>query len=424
MSDDRVFAKCAWRLIPLIAVLYLANYVDRVNAGFAALTMNKDLGFTPTVFGFGAGILFLSYALFQVPANVTLARFGARRFVFCIMVLWSIFSAATAFVRTSSEFYILRFLLGAAESGFFPGMIFYLSLWFPAAYRGRFAAGFMLAIPASLLLGGPLSVALLDLEGLANLHGWQWLFLIEGAPVLLLAVVVLFLLPDGPSGAEFLSADEKALIAVRLASEESTKPAELTAGLRDPRVFLLGLVLFSVLGVGYGVTLWLPQIVQSLEFSNRATGFIVALPAVLAAPLMVLWGRSSDRSGERAWHLVIAMLFTATGFAVASVAQSGLVGLIAISAAWIGQLSCLPIVHNLPGSFLRGPAAAAGLGVFNMVGQLGGFAGPYIIGAAKEYTGTYASAMMFFSLSLVLCALIVLAVGRSIVVPVQASRAA
>jgi ACS family tartrate transporter-like MFS transporter len=261
-EEDRVFAKCAWRLIPLIAVILFANFLDRVNAGFAALTMNKDLGFTPAVFGFGAGIVFLSYSLFQVPANIVLARVGAKRFVFSIMVLWAVFSASTAFVREPTEFYILRFLLGAAESGFFPGMMYYLSLWFPASYRARFAAMLMVGTPAAFIFGGPVSTLLLDMDGIAGLYGWQWMFLMEGVPVLLLAVAVLKLLPDAPNHAPFLTADEKDLIAARLAVEDGSKPAKTGAAFRDTRIFSLALVLFVILGAIYGLLLWLPLIVR------------------------------------------------------------------------------------------------------------------------------------------------------------------
>jgi ACS family tartrate transporter-like MFS transporter len=316
MADDRVFAECAWRLIPVIGVILFANLLDRVNAGFAALTMNRDLGFTPAVFGFGAGLLFLSYTLFQLPANILLARVGAKRFVFSIMALWAVFSASAAFIRGPSEFYILRFLLGAAESGFFPGMMYYLSLWFPADYRARFAATLMVGTPAAFVFGGPVSTLLLDMDGIAGFHGWQWLFVIEGAPVLLLAAAVLKLLPDGPDHAPFLTSHEKDFIAARLALEDGSKPTQTGAAFRDPRIFALALVLFVILGVVYGLLLWLPQIVQAMGFANRAVGFIVALPAGTAAAAMVWWGRSSDVSGERVWHLAFAMLFSAAGFAM------------------------------------------------------------------------------------------------------------
>jgi MFS transporter, ACS family, tartrate transporter len=229
------------------------------------------------------------------------------------MVLWAVFSASTAFVRGPTDFYILRFLLGAAESGFFPGMMYYLSLWFPAAYRARLAAIIIVGNPVAFIFGGPMSTLLLDMDGIAGFHGWRWLFRIEGAPVLLLAVAVLKLLPDGPKLAPFLTSTEKDFIAARLAEEDGSKPAQTGAAFRDARIFALALVLFAILGVGYGLLLWLPQIVQAMGFLNREVGFITALPAGAAAAAMVWWGRSSDVSGERVWHLTLAMLFGAGG---------------------------------------------------------------------------------------------------------------
>jgi MFS transporter, ACS family, tartrate transporter len=417
MADERVFAKCAWRLIPFITLIFFTNFLDRVNAGFAALTMNKDLGFTPVVFGFGAGVLFVSYSLCQVPANIVLARVGATRFVFSIMVLWAVFSASTAFVRGPTDFYILRFLLGAAESGFFPGMMYYLSLWFPATYRARLAAVIIVGNPVAFIFGGPMSTLLLDMDGIAGFHGWQWLFLIEGAPVLLLAVAVLKLLPDGPKIAPFLTSTEKDFIVARLAREDGSKPAQTGAAFRDARIFALALVLFAILGAGYGLLLWLPQIVQAMGFSNRQVGFITALPAGAAAAAMVWWGRSSDVSGERVWHLTFAMLFGAAGFAVTAVSHSNLTQLFALSAAFVGVFCTLPIVHNLPGTFLRGNAVAAGLGIFNTIGQFGGFVAPYIIGITKEQSGGYAAGMMISAAGLGIGALIVLAHSRALVSP-------
>jgi MFS transporter, ACS family, tartrate transporter len=288
MADDPIFAKCAWRLIPFITVIFFTNFLDRVNTGFAALTMNKDLGFTPAVFGFGAGVLFLSYALFQVPANIVLARVGAKRFVFSIMVLWAVFSASTAFIRGPTEFYILRFLLGAAESGFFPGMMYYLSLWFPAAYRARLAATIIIGVPAAFVFGGPVSTLLLDMDGIAGLHGWQWMFVIEGAPVLLLAVAVLKLLPDGPKHAPFLTSDEKDFIAARLALEDGSKPARTGAAFRDARIYALALVLFAILsycGCPRSCRRW-----------DSRTARSVSSWRCLPGPLQLRWCGGDDRA--------------------------------------------------------------------------------------------------------------------------------
>ena len=257
MSEDRVFAKCAWRLIPFIALLLIVNYIDRLNVGFAALTMNKDLGFSPTVFGFGAGIFFVSYAMLQVPANLILQRACAKRWVFCIMAAWGLISASNALVQSPSGFYAVRVLLGVAEAGFYPGMLLYLTFWFPRVYLARFTAYFMVAISLSAVIGGPLASFILRMDGVAGLHGWQWLFLIEGVPAFLLAFAVLKLLPDGPEDAPWLSIDEKKTIATRLSAEEPQGPRELWPALRDPRLLALGVANFTFQASVYGVGLWL-----------------------------------------------------------------------------------------------------------------------------------------------------------------------
>jgi MFS transporter, ACS family, tartrate transporter len=276
MTDDRIFSKCARRLIPFMSLLYLVSFIDRTNAGFAALTMNKDLGFSPTVFGLGAGIFFVGYALCQVPANLILERIGARRWVFCILALWGLLSASNALVRSPTEFYVVRFFLGVAEAGFYPGMLLYLTYWFPRAYLARFGANFMIAVPPSAVIGGPLASLVLQMNGVAGLPGWQWLFLMEGLPAFLLSFAVLKLLPDRPSRAPWLSDEEKKTVAVRLAAEDSPGRHDLRAGLRDPRVLALGLASFCYQASGYGLLLWFPQIVQTMGFSNFANGFIVA----------------------------------------------------------------------------------------------------------------------------------------------------
>ncbi|HWU54100.1 MAG TPA: MFS transporter, partial [Rhizomicrobium sp.] len=295
MSDDRVFATCAWRLIPFMMLLYIVNYLDRVNVGFAALTMNKDLGFSPSVFGFGAGIFFFSYALCQIPSSVMLQRIGAKRAVSCIMAAWGLLSASTALVQGPASFYAVRFLLGVAEAGFFPGMVFYLTLWFPRSYRARFTAMFVAGIPLASIIGGPLSGLILGMDGLGGLHGWQWLFLMEGIPAGLLAFAVLKLLPDGPGSAPWLSIDQKQAIAGQMASDSAQGHRDLWPALRDPRVLALGLVGFGNGAALYGIQLWLPQMIKTMGFSNLGTGLVIALPYAAGMAAMILWGRSSDR---------------------------------------------------------------------------------------------------------------------------------
>lgn len=414
MTDDRVFNKCAWRLIPFLALLFVVNYVDRTNVGFAALTMNRDLGFSPTVYGFGAGVFFLSYVLFQVPANLILQRIGARRWVFCIMAVWGLISASNALVQGPVSFYVLRFLLGVAEAGFFPGMLLYLTYWFPQAYLARYIAGFNSAMALSFVVGGPLASLILEMDGIAGLHGWQWLFLGEGVPAFLLAFAVLKFLPNKPQDAPWLSREEKQTVAAHLAAEDSAGQRTFWQALRDPRVFAFGLALCGILIGYYGVGLWLPQIVQGMGFSNRATGFVVAFPYVISAGTMILWARSSDRKGERIWHIALAILLAAVGFAGASLAQSNLLVLVALAFTTAGVLSALSPINCLLKSFLKGPAAASGLALYNSVGNLGGFLGPYIIGGLKETTGGYSIGMAAIAIVLALAALIVIAVGRAL----------
>ncbi len=412
ISDRQLLARCAWRLIPFMGLLYFVNYVDRVNAGFAALTMNKDLGFSPSVFGLGAGIFFAGYLLFQIPSNVILERIGARVSVCCIMAIWGAISAATAFVHTPRDFYVLRFLLGVAEAGFFPGMIFYLTLWFPRADRARFTAAFTCAIPLSGIVGGPVSTFILQMSGVLGLHGWQWLFLIEGAPACLLAFAVLRFLPDTPAQADWLSAAEKKAIAANLSGEGTAEDGALWEALRDPRVLAIALAGLGRGAALYGATLWLPQIVQAMGFSNLLVGFIVTIPYLASVIAIVLWGYSSDRSGDRIWHVALPTLLAAAGFAGASLLQNDMLVLGCLTFAMVGLLAAASPHFVLASSFLRGTAAAGSIALLNSGTSLGGFVGPYLIGVLKEQTGTYAVAMAVLALGLLLAALIVLAVGR------------
>ena len=415
MREQQVFAKCAWRLIPLMALLFLLNFIDRTNVGFAALTMNRDLGFSPEVFGFGAGILFLGYGLFQVPANVMLDHMGARRWIFLITALWGLISASNALVNDPVTFYLLRFALGVVEAGLFPGMVFYLTLWFPQAYRGRFTAMFATAVPLSGIVGGPLSGFILEMDGLAGLYGWQWLFLIEGLPVVLIAFVVLNVLPDSPKTASWLSPAEKNVIASHLATEGTAAKSDLWGALLDPRVYVLGIISFLGLACGlYGTTLWLPQIVQAMGFANLTTSFIVVVPYFAGMLAMIFWGHSSDIRGERVWHVALAMLLAAAGLGLASVAPNYLLVLLAITVAMMGLLAVYGPFYSLISSFLGGSAAAGGIALVNTIASLGGFLGPYILGALREATGDYAAGMITIALGLVLAALMVLALARTI----------
>jgi MFS transporter, ACS family, tartrate transporter len=424
-GEEHVFAKCARRLIPFIFVLYLVNFIDRVNVGFAALTMNKDLGFTPAIYGFGAGIFFLGYSLFQVPANLILERLGARRWIFCILLVWGAISAGNAFVRTPEHFYAMRILLGIAEAGFFPGMVLYLTYWFPKSYRARFVAFFMVAIPFSNIVGAPLSSFILGLDGTNGLHGWQWMFLIEGLPACALAFVVLGFLPSSPVEASWLTEDEKRLIVARLNADDTAQHQKFLPALLDIRLYGLGIVYLGYATAYYGVQLWLPQIVQAMGFSNLATGFMVALPFVAAMVTMILWGQSSDRTGERIWHVAIPLLASMAGLLIASATPSNLVVFLSLTVVLMGVMSFQGPFWTLPPAFLGGSAAAGGIAFINTIGTGGGgFLGPYVTGIFREATGDYSAGMLALAVAPAIGAAIVLALKRSVVATAVVARAA
>jgi len=414
-EDNQVFSKCAWRLIPFMGLLYLVSFIDRTNAGLAAHTMNRDLGFSPAVYGFGAGIFFIGYAAFQVPSNVILERVGARRWIFCIMSAWGVLAAANALVRDPVSFYVVRFLLGVAEAGFFPGMLLYLNYWFPRGYLARCIAYFMVALPVSFIVGGPLSSFILGMDGMAGLHGWQWLFLLEGLPAVVLAFVALGFLPDGPARASWLTDKEKSAIAVRLSAEEPLGRPDLWSALRDPRLLALAVASVFLYAGAFGIYLWLPQIVQAMGFSGFATGFVVALCYVASIPAMILVGHSSSRRGERIWHLALPCLFSASSLVLASLAPSNAIVLVALALALIGNFAGVGPNYSLPSSFLRGTAAAGGIGLVGTFANVGAFLGPTFTGMLLQGSGNYRSGFVVDAVYYALTALIVIAVGRALV---------
>jgi ACS family tartrate transporter-like MFS transporter len=411
---EPVFVKCAWRLIPFMTLLYIVGFIDRSNVGFAALTMNRDLGFSAPAFGLGAGMFFLGYLTFQIPTALLLARLGARRVIFCVMLAWGLVSASNAFMRDAHGFYGLRFLLGVAEGGFTPSMIYYLTLWFPLSYRGRFTAIFCTAIPIAGIISGPLSGLLLGMDAIAGLHGWQWLFLVQGLPAVLLAFVVLAFLPDGPAQARWLNDAERGIIAAGL--EAGTPPPErgLWRALSDPRLLLLALSTLGSACALYGINLWLPQIIHAMGYSTRATGFIAALPYVVSIVAMVAWAKRSDARDERIWHTALTMFLAAAALAVAALATNHIVVLFALSLAMAGGLSGIGPFQSLLTSFSRAAGTAGGLALVNTIGTLGGFIGPVIVGLLKGWTGGYGGAMAALGIGQALSALIVLAAGQMI----------
>lgn len=419
MDEDRLYRKVSRRIIPLMMILYLFAFLDRVNIGFAALTMNKDLGFTPYIYGWGAGIFFLGYILFEVPSNVVLAKVGARLWICRIMITWGLVSSAMAFVGGETSFYVLRFLLGVAEAGFLPGMIFYLTNWFPTARRAKFVALFMAAVPLASAIGAPVSGYVLGVDGLLGLKGWQWLFILEGVPSCLLGILVLFLLPDGPAKAAWLSDAEKKKIADVLARDRARNPhrvhESLWPALRDIRVILLGFVYFGIVVGLYGIGLWLPQIIKAMGgFTNQEVGLIVAVPYFLSAGAMMLWGRHSDRAGERVWHVALPALVSAAGFVASIYLSSTTLQLCALGVACIGIYSALGPFWTLPSIILGSMGAAAGIALINSIGNAGGFLGPYLVGWIKEATGSFQLGMAALAVGLIAAALLVLTLGRAL----------
>lgn len=410
-DQDQVFSKCAWRLIPFMGLLFMVSFIDRTNAGFAALTMNKDLGFSPTEFGFGAGIFFIGYSLFQVPANLILDRIGARSWFFCIMAVWGSLSASNALIQTPFSFYVVRFLLGVAEAGFIPGMFLYLTFWFPRGHLARLTAYFMIAVPLSFVIGGPVASLILGMDGLAGLRGWQWLFLMEGLPALLLAFVVLKYLPDGPARALWLTNAEKQTIVARLVAEEPAGRPDLWPVLRDLRVVALGIAFLAANVAAYGILLWLPQIVKAMGFSNTVTGFVVALCFVAAIPAMILGGRSSSRRGERIWHVALPWLLTASCLAVASLTHSNAIVLAALIIGLAANSATYGAFHSLPSSFLRGTAVAGGIGLMGTFGNIGAILGPALTGVLVQGSGNYRTGFAADGIGFALAAVIVIAVG-------------
>lgn len=411
MESRRLFTRIAWRLIPFMGLLYVVNFLDRVNIGFAALTMNQTLGLGAEAFGIGAGIFFFGYVIFEVPSNVLMEKFGARLWIFRIMLTWGLVSMGMAYATDIWTFYALRFLLGVAEAGFFPGMMLYLTYWFPQSERGKFNGLFFCALPLASVIGGPLSGWLLGFDGIWGLHGWQWLFLLEGLPAILLAFTVLWLLPDNPQRAKFLTPTEKNHIAQILAKEAA--PAHgLRIALRDKRVWILALSDIGIVIAIYGISFFMPQIIKEMGFTNQETGFVVAIPYLATAIGMFLWARSSDR-GSRTNHIAAACLFGAAGFAGAALLGSNLWAVLALTCASIGIYSALVTFWTIPPSFLGGTAAAGGIALINSIGNVGGFIGPTMMGWLRETTGLYSSGLWMLALFLLVPATVALALGRS-----------
>jgi ACS family tartrate transporter-like MFS transporter len=415
--EKQTIRSVSWRIIPFIMLLYFIAYLDRVNIGFAALTMNKELGFTASVMGFGAGIFFWGYFLFEVPSNLILHKVGARIWIARVMVTWGIISAAMAFVDNEMAFYVLRFLLGASEAGFFPGIILYLSYWFPARHRASVTAFFMAAAPISTALGSPISAAILQINGVADLAGWQWLFILESIPAVVLGVVVFFYMTDRPEQAKWLKDEQRVWLVHEMNAEAQHKSNaqdhSFIQGLADPRVLALALIYFGTSAGLYTLGIWAPQIIKQLGVSSMTVGLLNAIPPTVTVIAMVLWSRHSDRTGERTWHVIIACLVAAVGLVIAGNSE-GMVALIAaLTLVNIGISCAKPPLWTMPTAFLSGTAAASGIAAINSIGNLGGFAGPAMIGWLKDTTGSYAAGLYFVAGLLLISAVLTWRLSRS-----------
>lgn len=417
--EKRTIRKLGWRIVPFVMLLYFVAYLDRVNIGFAAMSMNSDLGLSSAAFGFGAGIFFVGYFLFEVPSNLILHKVGARRWIARIMLTWGLVSMGMAFVQGATSFYALRLLLGVAEAGFFPGIILYISYWFPSRHRARITALFMAAVPMSIAFGSPLSGALLELDGLAGLHGWQWMFLVEGLPAVVLAWFVLRYLTDRPAQADWLEDDEREWLLAEMAAEaRKTKPAhgwrEGLQALRNPRVLALALIYFGTSAGLYTLGIWSPQMIAQFGSTPFVTGLFNAIPPIFAVVAMVLWSINSDRTGERNWHVVIACAVAAFGLMLAAYADSLVSVLVALVIVNVGVSSAKPPLWAMPTMFLGGAAAAAGIATINSIGNLGGFFGPYVIGWILERTGSYQGGLFAVAALLAVSSVSVLVLARSV----------
>lgn len=397
VDDDAVYRRIAWRLLPLLMCAWLFAYIDRVNIGFAKLQMASDLGFSDAVYGFGAGIFFLGYVAFEVPSNLILHRVGARLWIGRIMVTWAIIAGLTAFVRTPWEFYGMRLLLGLAEAGFIPGAVYYLSQWFPSSRRGRIFGIFYLSLAGSGLVGGPLSGAVLAaMSGWLGLAGWKWLLLVEALPSLLIGVLVILLLPERPQGAPWLTEAEQRHVSDTLARDQAGQDGMPAAALwRSPVIWLLVVVYLLLNYAAYGLSFWLPTLVQGFGVEGALQiGLLSALPSLCSMVCMVLFGISADRHGERRWHLTAMFLIGASGFVI-SVLSGGtlVVGLGGLCLAAVCTQAFPSLFWAVPTRLLSGVAAAAGLAMINALGNLSGFFGPYAVGLLRENTGSTVAAV-------------------------------
>ncbi|HEY3322429.1 MAG TPA: MFS transporter [Planctomycetota bacterium] len=428
--QQETMRRITWRLIPFMMLLYFVAFLDRANVGFAAKSMNEDLGISKTLYGFGAGAFFLGYFLFEVPSNLLLHRFGARRWIARIMISWGIVSAATALVVGANSYISIRILLGIAEAGFFPGMILYLTYWFPGSMRGRITALFVAAIPISGIIGAPLSGALLDLSGTHGLKGWQWMFIVEAIPAILIGATVPFLLTDRPAQARWLKPEQAQWLQGVLDRESSHKPhMPLLQALLHPSILVLSGVYFCMMVGLYGLNFWMPTVLDATGLSSSQMKWVPAIPPACGAIVMFFWGRHSDQKSEREWHVAAALVVGAVGLGLTGLSISNLPqeatarGLTPVSVQVmattgfvllaIGVFSAMASFWPLPSARLVGTAAAGGIAVINSIGNLGGFIGPYTIGALKDTHFGYTGGLIATALTMAVGAVLVVATKAS-----------
>ncbi|MVW71120.1 MULTISPECIES: MFS transporter [unclassified Bordetella] len=420
-EEKRLFRKITWRLIPFLMFCYVAAYIDRVNVGFAKLQMLDELGFSETVYGLGAGIFFIGYFLLEVPSNLALRKVGARVWIARIMLTWGVISAAFVWVTTPTQYYVLRFLLGAAEAGFYPGVIYYLMSWYPSRRRSQIIALFMVAIPVAGILGGPISGWIIaEFDKFHGYSGWQWMFFLEALPSIALGVATFFVLDSTPDKAKWLTASEKAYIARELEPPTNPHARMLTSVghvFRDPRMLLLSLIYFCVIMGQYGLTFWMPTLIKASGVTGVVNiGLLSAVPYIFAIIAMLGFGRSSDRTGERRWHLIIPMLMGATGYMVVAIAGNNIpLALVGLSLAAAGVITPGPLFWALPSAFLVGSAAAAGVAAINAFAGLAGFVSPYFIGWLRDLTQSSTIAMYVSAAVLLAGAMMILLIPAKVV---------
>jgi MFS transporter, ACS family, tartrate transporter len=425
--ERRTIAKVSWRLLPLVALAYCISYIDRSNISFAALTMNKDLGFNAYIYGWGAGIFFFGYFLFEIPSNLALEKVGARIWIARIMITWGLISGLTAFVSGATSFLIIRFLLGAAEAGFFPGMILYFTYWFPSGYRGRVISTLFIAQPVANAAASIASGAILEMDGLFGIKGWQWIFIIEAIPAVLLGFVILKVMTDRPARADWLTAEEKNWLQTRIDGEnrqvESAGRLTLWRALADPRVLALSAIYLMSVTANYGIVFFMPQIIKGIGLTNMMTGVMSSVPYIIGTIGLIAWGWSSDRNKERRWHLIVASIVGAFGLAFAAWSGASYWALLGMSAATVGIYGSRAAFWPMPSLFLTGTAAAGAIAMINAVGNLGGYFGPFIVGWIKDSTGKFEAGLYFLAACSLMCAVITYFAARAAGDPAAMLRA-